>query len=120
MVYASVDDQKLTLELRGLSKWWALKSRLEIPLDHIHGVHADPTIARKWWKDLHRSDHLPNVVIAGTFYQDGKRVFWDVKDPEKTIVIDVGGERYEQLIVQVTDPFAVADLINRAIYKFTA
>jgi len=32
-----------------------------------------------------------------TFYQDGKRVFWDVHYPEKTIVIDLHGERYNEL-----------------------
>jgi len=29
---------------------------------------------------------VPGVITAGTFYQDGKRVFWDVHHPEKAIV----------------------------------
>jgi hypothetical protein len=28
------------------------------------------------------------VITAGMFYQDGKRVFWDVHNPEKYLVID--------------------------------
>jgi hypothetical protein len=39
-----------------------------------------------------------------TFYQDGKRVFWDVHHPEKTIVIDLHDERYNELVVEVHEP----------------
>jgi hypothetical protein len=37
-------------------------------------------------------------------YQDGKRVFWDVHHPEKTIVIDLHDERYNELVVEVGAP----------------
>ena len=30
-----------------------------------------------------RWKHLPGVITAGTFYQEGERVFWDVHDPER-------------------------------------
>jgi len=39
------------------------------------------------------------VITAGTFYHGGKRVFWDVHHPEKTIVIDLHNERYNELVV---------------------
>ena len=40
--------------------------------------------------------NVPGVITAGTFYQDGKRVFWDVHHPEKTIMIDPHDERYNE------------------------
>jgi hypothetical protein len=43
--------------------------------------------------------NVPGVITAGTFYQDGKRVFWDVHHPEKTVVIDLHDERYNELVV---------------------
>ena len=58
---------------------------------------------------------MPGVITAGTFYQDGKRVFWDVHNPEKTIVIDLHDERYNQLIVEVADPQAAVSLIHSAL-----
>jgi hypothetical protein len=44
------------------------------------------------------------VIIAGTYYQKGQRVFWDVKRPQKAIVIDLADQRYNQLIVEVENP----------------
>jgi len=32
--------------------------------------------------------------------QEGKRVFWDVHHPEKTIAIDLHDERYNELVVE--------------------
>ena len=58
---------------------------------------------------------MPGVITAGAFYQDGKRVFWDVHHPEKTIVIDLHDEQYNELIVEVEDPEAAVDLIQSAI-----
>jgi hypothetical protein len=58
---------------------------------------------------------VPGVITDGTFYQDGKRVFWDVHHPEKTIVIDLHDEQYNQLIVEVSDPQAAVELIQSSL-----
>ena len=116
MVDLSIAEGKLTLHVRGADKLWALKSSLEIPLVHIAGVRADPEVARGWWHGFRMpGTSVPGVITAGTFYQDGKRVFWDVHDPEKTIVIDLHDERYNQLIVEVADPQAAVSLIHSAL-----
>ena len=47
---------------------------------------------------------MPGVITAGTFYQDGKRVFWDVHRPAKTIVIDLHDKRFNELVVEVLMP----------------
>jgi len=41
-------------------------------------------------------------------------VFWDVHHPEKTIVIDLRDERYNELVVEVDDPEAAVRLIQNA------
>ncbi len=116
MIEIAVDNQTLNLEVRGWDKLWALKSRLEIPLANIHEVEADPTIARGWWKGLRApGTHVPGVIIAGTFYQDGKRIFWDVHNADNTIVIGLADDRYDQLIVEVRDPAAAVSLIKNAL-----
>jgi len=58
---------------------------------------------------------FPGVITAGTFYQHGKRVFWDVHNPERTIVIDLKDERYNELIVEVEDPNFAVDLVKAAL-----
>jgi len=112
MVELSVAEGKLTLHVRGADKLWAFKSTLEIPLAHIAGVRADPEIARSWWHGIRMpGTNVPGVITAGTFYQDGKRVFWDVHHPERTIVIDLHDEQYNQLVVEVDDPHMAVNLI---------
>lgn len=104
------------MRIRGADKLWAFKSSLEIPLVHIAGVRADPETARGWYHGIRMpGTNVPGVITAGTFYQDGRRVFWDVHDPEKTVAIDLHDERYSQLIVEVADPDAAIKLIQSAL-----
>ena len=37
--------------------------------------------------------NIPGVLTAGTFYQHGKRVFWDVHNPDNTVVIELKDEQ---------------------------
>jgi hypothetical protein len=55
------------------------------------------------------------VLTAGTFYQHGKRVFWDVHNPENTVVIELRDERYDELIVEVADPQLTVELVRAAL-----
>lgn len=113
MVSVEIREGKLLLHVRGADKFWAMKSQLEIPLEHLAGVKADPKIARGWWHGLKLiGTDVPGVLSAGTFYQQGKRIFWDVHDPEKTIVIDLRHEKYAELIVEVEDPGAAMATIG--------
>ena len=116
MVDLSIAGGKLTLHVRGADKLCAFKSSLEIPLAHITGVRADPEAARVWYHGIRMpGTNVPGVITAGTFYQDGNRVFWDVHHPEKTIVIDLHDERYNELVVEVDDPEAAVRLIQNAL-----
>lgn len=118
MVEIAIAGGQLHLEVKGLDKLWSFKGRLEIPLAHIRGAHADASIAHGWWKGIKApGTAIPGVLRAGTFYQDGKRVFWDVHDPDKTIVIDLHDERYDQLIVEVADPASTVSQLQAALTR---
>lgn len=113
MVDPSVAEGKLVLHVLGIDQLWALKSTLEIPLEHIAGIRADPSIARGWWHGIRMpGTQIPGLLTAGTFYQHGKRIFWDVHNPDNTVVIDLHDERYNELIVEVADPDAAVRLVE--------
>ena len=113
MVEISIQDDKVAFEIEGWDKLWSLKSRLEIPLAHIKGARVDPDPAMGWFQGLKLAGTgLPNIFRAGTFYQDGGLVFWDVLHPENTIVIELVHEHYAKLVVEVADPSAAVNLIN--------
>jgi hypothetical protein len=116
MVDLSISGGNLVLHVRGADQLWALKSSLEIPLAHIAEIRADPTIAHGWWHGLRMpGTNIPGVLTAGTFYHDGKRVFWDVHNPENTVVIELKDERYNELIVEVADPKTAVNLVQAAL-----
>ncbi len=116
MVQLEIAEGKLHLHVVGADKLWAFKSSLEIPLAHITGVRADPSIAHGWSHGVRLpGTNIPGVITAGTFYQDGKRVFWDVHNPGKTIVIDLRDERYNELIVEVADPQLAVEQLTTAL-----
>jgi hypothetical protein len=113
MVDLAIGEGKLTLRVQGADKLWAFKSTLEIPLVHIAGVRADPEIARGCWHGVRMPGaNIPGVITAGTFYQDGKRIFWDVHNPANTVVITLRDERYDELVVEVSDPPAALKMIQ--------
>ncbi|HEX3662156.1 MAG TPA: hypothetical protein VHU89_12030 [Acidobacteriaceae bacterium] len=116
MVDLSVCEGNLVLHVRGADQLWALKSTLEIPLRHVAGIKADPSVAHGWWHGLKMpGTNLPGIITAGTFYQDGQRVFWDVHHPDSTVVIALHDERYNELIVEVADPEEAVRVVSSAI-----
>jgi hypothetical protein len=116
MVDLRIANGVLTLYVHGADKLWALKSSLEIPLQHIRDIRADPEVARGWWHGARMpGTNVPGVITAGTFYQHGERIFWDVHNPENTIVIELHDERYNELIVEVADPAAAVEKVKAAL-----
>ena len=113
MVEISIGDDKVAFEIEGWDKLWSLRSRLEVPLAHIKGARVDPHPAMGWFQGLKlRGTDVPNIFRAGTYYQDGGFVFWDVHHPENTVVIELSHERYAKLVIEVADPVAAVNLIN--------
>lgn len=113
MIDISIHGSTAVFEVEGLNKLWALKSRLEIPLANIRSVRVDPEAARGWWKGIRApGTHVPGVIAAGTFYRSGKRIFWGVRDPDQTIVVDLEDEDYDALIVQVDDPAGAVEVLE--------
>ena len=116
MAEVKLAEDTLSIHVRGMDRLWTLRSHLEIPLSHVSGAEAEPDVARKWWQGIRSGGtHVPEVITAGTFHQQGERVFWDVHDPEKAIVIRLRDERYARLVIEVEDPPTTVAAIQEAI-----
>ena len=111
MARIHLTTEHLIVELQGWHRLWALTRGLEIPLAHVRGATADPGAAGEP-KGLRAPGlHLPGGTAVGTFCE---RVFWDVRDPSRVVVIQLAGERYDRLVIEVADPRATVDLIEAA------
>ncbi|MDQ0813224.1 hypothetical protein QFZ63_004938 [Streptomyces sp. B3I7] len=115
MALIRIDGDDLVVMIEGLDKLWSFKSSLTIPLANVRGATADPGIATEPKGLRAPGSHLPGVITAGTFHQDGEKVFWDVRDPSKAIVVELADERYARLVLQVDDPRAAVALVESAL-----
>jgi hypothetical protein len=116
MVNIRIGADKATFEVQAWDKLWSLRSQLEIPPSHIRGAYDDQEPAMGWFQGLKLAGTgLPNIFRAGTFYQQGELVFWDVHDPEKTLVIELEHERYRKLIIEVENPEQEVKTINSRV-----
>lgn len=116
MVDVHIRDGTAVFEVLGVHKLWAFKSRVEVPLAHIRGVRADPTVKLGWWKGWRMpGTHVPGLIVAGTYYDRGRRVFWDVMRPRGAIVVDLRDGPYDQLVVEVADPGSAVARLQAAL-----
>jgi hypothetical protein len=128
MVETVIDKNLLRVRVRGTHKLWAFKNSIEIPLAAIRSVKADPARARHAQGSRNPGTSVPGVLTAGTFHDGVRRIFWDVHNPDKAIVIELNSpsdlisdlilesnDRYDELIVEVPNPTESVEQITRAI-----
>ena len=116
MVEISIEGTSAVFTVRGADKLWSLRSHLEIPLEHIRDVHADPSPKMGWFQGLKvAGTSIPNAFRAGTFYQDGGWVFWEVLGPKDCIVVELHDEHFKRLVVEVADPAESLRLVQQAL-----
>ena len=117
----NVKDGSLIVDVEGADKLWALKSRLEIPIANVVGAAPAEPEARDWLHGMRLGGtHIPGVISAGRFYAHGTWVFWDVHDPAKAIGIELRGEHYGRLVVEVDHPEDQISLIRQSVAQHPA
>lgn len=60
-------------------------------------------------------DTDPRHSHGGTFYQSDGAVFYDVHDPERTVVIDLDHEHHKRLVIEVDDSRSHVATLQSAI-----
>ena len=116
MIDVIIEGDDIHFEVEGWDKFWALKSRLKIPLAHVKGARIDEEAARGWWHGVKIwGADLPGVITAGTFFRKGRMVFYDTHKPEHTIVVDLDHEDFDTLVLQVRDPAGAIATIAGAV-----
>ncbi len=116
MVTISKEENNFHFNVEGLHKLWALKSQLTIPIHNVVRAYQDREALNGWWKGIRMpGTHVPGLITAGTFYQSGEKIFWDVVNKDNTIIIDLEDENYKKMIIEVENPSEVIDFINDSL-----
>ncbi|MGW5053914.1 hypothetical protein [Actinokineospora sp. NPDC004072] len=126
MAEVTIVGDDLVVTVKGIRKLGAMKSELTIPLGDVRGATVDPELSTGW-PGLRKLREWPGVkrigtdayghYLGGTFTQDGDRVFWDVADPTKSIVISLDNPEYKRLIIEVDNPDHTVRMIEAALAK---
>ena len=109
MVDISISGGRAVFAPRGLSRVWTLHGPIAVPLTAIRRVRrAERGIGLGWWKGWRLpGTHLPGVITAGSYLNDGSWEFWDVRGAgASAIEVELSGTRYRRLVVDVPDPDA--------------
>ena len=105
MVTVRREYDKIIFTIRGIDKLFAFKSSLEIPVGHIMAVYVDPSIEMNFSDSFKLlGTNVPNLFRAGTFYQNGETIFWDVRNTDNAIVVELDHEYFKKLVIEVENP----------------
>jgi hypothetical protein len=122
MVDLEIEGDAVRVDVRGLHQLLALRRKLEFPLSAVRSARRlAPAELGGWWKGWRiPGTHVPGVLVAGTYYKNGQRHFWDVRHAERAIEIELEGARYDRLFVEVDDPDKVLSTLGAARSNATA
>ncbi len=113
MVDIRRSDQHFIFEVKGMHKLWAFKSELKIPVENVTSAHQDLSLVSGWKGFRAPGTSVPFLITAGTFHLEGDKIFWDVMNKEKSIVVELRDEKYKRLIIEVEDPAKAIELLSR-------
>lgn len=110
----TIAEGMLIVEPLGMDKAWSFTRRVAVPLSSVQGAVVDPSVIDDpkglRWPGL----HVPGKAV-GTFYVNGARQFWNISGYHHAISITLHGERFDRLVLTVTDPESQVRAINLAI-----
>lgn len=106
MVELSVGTESLEFRVRGFHVLCAFRRKVTVPRHAVRGVgRPDLEVLRSLWKGWRApGTHVPGLLVAGTFYRDGERHFWDVRHARGAVEIQLQGAEFDRLFVEVDDP----------------
>ena len=122
MARVRIEDGQLIIAMKGMRKFFAMKSEISVPLTSVESVTTGLE-----WKDM------PNVLdkvigtntkeyyYGGTFREggfwntDGDKLFYDLKRKEEAIVISLVGEEFNRLVIGCETPDETVNLIKQAL-----
>jgi len=119
MASIQVSNGTLDITLSPLDAMLAVHGSFHIPLEHVTGVRvADENGWRMMWGKL-LGTSAPALKMAGTFFTADGLVFCDYRDGRSCIELDLAGETYKRLVIQLDDagptPQNVAAQIEAAL-----
>ncbi len=114
MATVTIEGDELVIGQSLIESVLSLRSELRFPLACVTGITADPTIGSEPKGVRAPGTQVPGLLTAGTFHRDGNRAFWNIRRGTHAVVITLEGAQFDQLVIDVGDPYAVVTAVNSA------
>ncbi|KRL05117.1 hypothetical protein [Liquorilactobacillus oeni] len=109
-----ITAEKLIVVPQGINKLASLKRRLEFALINVMGASIDEGILNE-----RKGIKAPGTAMpgywSGTFTKNGEKTFFNIKRPNKPVVVQLKNESYSRLVLGVQNPSKLVDDINNSI-----
>jgi hypothetical protein len=114
-VGVEVTGGELVVRISGADRLWALSGGITVPLSGVRDARvADRRTAAADSSPLRLPGaYLPGVIRAGSYGVGERRELWCVHRAERVLAVELTGQRYRRVVVEVADPDRVAEEINR-------
>jgi hypothetical protein len=116
-VSIAVANGRLRVAIDGLDRFWALSAGVDVPLSEVLAarvVHKADAVEHSSRLRLPGS-YWPGVIRAGSYGVGSNRELWCVHRTAKVLVVDLTGQRYRHVVVEVADPEHDSREINKAL-----
>ncbi|NQU37256.1 MAG: hypothetical protein HQ526_06605 [Actinobacteria bacterium] len=110
-----IDGENLDVTFKGIGGVLAFKSQIVVPLSSVESVEAVEiqTVERPTIKRV--GARIPGLLATGSFGTGDDIQFWYIHKADRVLVVDLTGDKYKRLVLEVPDPDAVAKEIHDAI-----
>ena len=122
MARVQIEHGQLVISMKGMRKFFAMKSEVSVPLSSVESVTTGLE-----WKDMPNTFDKVSGTNANTMYYggtfrdggfwnlDGDKVFFDLRRKEEAIVITLKDEEFKRLIIGCETPEETVAVIQQAL-----
>lgn len=112
-------EKELTLKLTGLTAYFTLKRKINMPYQMIKSVLVDYFQAPQWMLRMPGTSFSPLNIYEESFKYANEWYFLSYEGRQPFIIIELEGHRkYKYVIFQIDNPTNVALEIRRQINNF--
>lgn len=109
MITCRIAGDDLCLELTGWHALLACRWSLRVPVAAITSVRPRDAGLRPAWARC-PGTCIPGLITAGTYLARGRKEFWFVRRKRPAWVIDVAGQPWTRLVLDVALPDTLRDM----------
>ena len=122
MARVLIEDGQLVINMKGMRKFFAMKSAISVPLASVESVTTGlawnelPGLFDKILGSNSNTVYYGGMFRDGGFWNtDGDKVFFDLKRKEEAIVITLKDEEFKRLIIGCETPDETVAIIQQAL-----